>query len=197
MITLPAAGTWDFRDDELNATSGSYVSARVTPFAGIGSTASGLRAELDARSYRALGGDGDVVLAGRLQLGAVFGPSLAQTRSDYLFFSGGGGTVRGQPYQSLNIDLGAGTEVGGRSFLGLSGEIRIPISGPIGAVAFVDAGYIGAESFVDGSGDWHSGAGLGLRYQTGLGPIRLDVAAPVSGRTGDGVQLYIGIGQAF
>ena len=41
------------------------------------------------------------------------------------------------------------------------------------------------------------GAGLGLRYDTGLGPIRLDVAAPVRGSTGDGVQIYIGLGQAF
>ena len=41
------------------------------------------------------------------------------------------------------------------------------------------------------------GTGLGLRYDTGFGPIRFDVATPVAGDTGDGVQIYIGIGQAF
>ena len=41
------------------------------------------------------------------------------------------------------------------------------------------------------------GAGLGLRYETGFGPIRLDVAAPIHGDTGDGVQIYIGLGQSF
>ena len=46
-------------------------------------------------------------------------------------------------------------------------------------------------------GEWQSGAGLGLRYKTPIGPIRLDVAAPVQGSTGGGVQLYLGIGQAF
>jgi len=67
----------------------------------------------------------------------------------------------------------------------------------IGAAVFADFGYIGSESFFDGSGAWHSGAGIGLRYQTTLGPIRFDVAAPTGGDTGDGVQLYLGIGQAF
>lgn len=67
----------------------------------------------------------------------------------------------------------------------------------IGVVAFYDAGYIGAESFYDGSGEWHSGAGLGVRYQTGIGPIRFDIATPVGGETSDGIQIYIGIGQAF
>ena len=67
----------------------------------------------------------------------------------------------------------------------------------IGVVAFYDTGYIGAESFYDGTGEWHAGAGVGLRYLTGLGPIRLDVAAPVAGSTGAGIQVYLGIGQAF
>lgn len=195
LVTLPLKGIWDLRDNDLNTRAGAYLSAEVTPFLGLNDTASGLRTTLDARAYRAFGPK--LVLAGRVQLGSVIGPALTETRPDDLFFSGGGGSVRGQPFQSLDIDLGGGVSVGGRSYLGLSGEVRIDITDQIGAVAFADAGYIGRESFYDGSGDWHSGAGLGLRYQTGLGPIRLDVAAPVSGDTGDGVQLYLGIGQAF
>ena len=67
----------------------------------------------------------------------------------------------------------------------------------IGVVGFVDAGYVSASG-VDSSGDdFHAGAGLGLRYDTGFGPIRVDVATPVSGDTGDGVQIYVGIGQSF
>ncbi|MDZ4095616.1 MAG: BamA/TamA family outer membrane protein, partial [Paracoccaceae bacterium] len=50
---------------------------------------------------------------------------------------------------------------------------------------------------LDDIGEWHAGAGLGLRYDTGFGPIRLDVAAPVRGKIGKGPQIYIGIGQAF
>ena len=137
------------------------------------------------------------MLAGRAQLGALVGPDILDTPPDFLFYSGGGGTVRGQPFQSLFVDLGGGRGIGGRSFVGVSGELRAKVTDRISLVGFADAGYIGEESFYDGSGAWHSGAGVGLRYDTTVGPIRLDVAGPVSGSTGDGVQVYIGIGQAF
>ncbi len=79
--------------------------------------------------------------------------------------------------------------------MAVQSEIRREITERIGVVGFLDAGFVGADSF--GSGEVHSGAGLGLRYSTGFGPIRVDVGAPVTGDTGDGPQLYIGIGQAF
>ena len=43
----------------------------------------------------------------------------------------------------------------------------------------------------------HAGAGIGVRYKTPIGPLRFDIAAPVSGKTGNGVQVYLGLGQAF
>ena len=196
-LTFPASGIWDVRDDALNPTRGAYLAAKATPLLGLDTSPSGLRTEIDGRVYRSLGPTDGVVLAGRLQLGALIGPGLTDARPDDLFFSGGGGTVRGQPFQSLNVDIGGGSEIGGRSFVGLAGEVRARITEQFGAVAFADAGYIGTESVFDGSGEWHSGAGLGLRYQTGIGPIRFDVGAPVTGDTGDGIQIYIGIGQAF
>ncbi len=165
------------------------------PYLGLAGTASGVRSTLDGRVYQGLGER--IVLAGRLQLGSVAGPTLAETPPDDLFASGGGGTVRGQPYKSLDVDAGGGRRLGGQSFLGLSGEVRAGLTDRIGAVAFYDAGYVGAGSAFDGSGAWHAGAGLGLRYRTALGPIRFDVAAPVGGTTGAGLQLYLGIGQAF
>ena len=110
--------------------------------------------------------------------------------------SGGGGTVRGQPYRSLDAAYD-GTDLGGRSFAGLSGELRVGVTETISVVGFYDTGFVGPDpgSFEDGN--WHAGAGLGLRYDTTIGPLRLDVAGPVSGETGDGVQIYLGIGQAF
>ncbi len=137
------------------------------------------------------------MLAGRLQWGSVIGSGLFQTHPDILFLSGGGGTVRGQPYQSLGIDLGPNSTIGGRSFLGTMLELRTNFTDTLGGVVFADAGYIGPDSFPDGSGEWHAGAGIGVRYNTGIGPLRVDLAAPVRGDTGEGLQLYIGIGQAF
>ena len=97
----------------------------------------------------------------------------------------------------MNVDLGNGDETGGRSFAALSVELRQDLTENLGVVAFADAGYVGESSEFDNNGEWHSGAGLGVRYQTGLGPIRFDVAGPTGGETSDGVQFYIGIGQAF
>jgi len=195
-LALPLALTLDRRDDLLNPTQGSYLHAEAMPFVGLGNSASGGRGYVDARAYRSVGADDGVVLAGRLQFGTVVGASIAETPPDLLFLSGGSGTVRGHSYQSLSITSGA-AETGGRSFLAISGEVRVPVSGKIAAVAFYDAGYIGANSWIDDTGGWHSGAGIGLRYQTGIGPIRLDVAAPVSGPNSSGFQIYVGIGQAF
>ena len=53
------------------------------------------------------------------------------------------------------------------------------------------------DAHLDPEGGEQAGAGLGLRYATSIGPIRFDVGYPVSGDTGDGVQFYLGIGQAF
>jgi translocation and assembly module TamA len=197
LVSLPGALTWDRRDDILNPTEGFYLKTEAMPFIDTEGEDSGGRLRLDARAYYALGEAGNIVLAGRAQLGALFGPDLVDTPPDFLFYSGGGGTVRGQPYQSLFVDLGAGGGIGGRSFVGFSGEVRAAVTERISLVGFADAGYIGEESFYDATGEWHSGAGVGLRYDTTVGPLRLDIAGPLGGDTGDGVQIYIGIGQAF
>ncbi len=194
-FALPVSANWDRRDNALDPTMGSFVSAEIMPFYGLKQTGSGTRGYLDARAYRSLGADAKVVLAGRLQLGTVIGSGIGATPPDMLFLSGGSGTVRGQAYQSLSVPVGT-SRSGGRSFLGLAGEFRFRLSDALSAVAFYDAGYVGANSWIDATGGWQSGAGLGLRYDTGIGPIRLDLAAPVSGG-GGGLKIYLGIGQAF
>lgn len=197
LFSMPGALTWDRRDDLLNPSEGFYLKAEATPFIESNGDNGGGRLRFDARAYRAFGENDGVILAGRAQVGSVFGPDVLDAPPDFLFLSGGGGTVRGQPFESLFVDLGGGRGIGGRSFVGFSGEVRAKVTDTISLVGFADAGYIGRESFYDGTGEWHSGAGLGLRYNTAVGPIRLDVAGPVGGDTGDGVQVYIGIGQSF
>ncbi|MFT3690496.1 autotransporter assembly complex protein TamA [Paenirhodobacter sp.] len=199
-VSLPGTLTWDNRDIPSDATRGYYGKLGLTPFYGLDdNTGSGLQLTADARAYKGFGENNSYVLAGRLQVGGVFGPGLSKTPRDYLFYSGGGGTVRGQPYQSLGVyELYDGTlKTGGTRFIGVSGEFRASVTQSIGVVAFYDAGYVSAQDYLNDSGEWQSGAGLGLRYKTPIGPIRLDIAGPVSGGTGDGAQLYLGIGQAF
>lgn len=200
-LSLPIGATWDRRDVANNPTKGFYIDATAKPFLGFGTTGSGLRTTLDARGFRSLGEPGRFVVAARVQAGAVLGSTLLETPRDDLFFSGGGGTVRGQPYRSLGIAVTRGFgpqfRIGGRYFLAGSLELRAKVTDRIGVVGFADWGSIGLDGFTGGFSDSHAGAGLGVRYDTGLGPIRLDIATPISGRTGDGVQFYVGIGQAF
>lgn len=197
LLTLPLSAEFDYRDDPLNAKSGHYLKAEMLPFLALEGSDNGVRSYVDGRAYRTFGSARPVTFAVRGQLGSVYGPDLARAPADYLFYSGGGGTVRGQEYESLGVEVAGGTS-GGRSFAGLSGEVRVGVTDSIGIVGFADAGYIGEEEFPDGSGTWHSGAGLGLRYNTPIGPIRFDVAVPLSGpETDEDFQVYIGIGQSF
>ncbi len=194
---LPLRSEWDERDSKVSATRGFYLDAQITPFAGLSETESGIRMFFDGRGYTSLGTGGRLVLAGRVQLGSVLGPSPDGVTPDFLFFSGGAGTVRGQPYESLGIPVGTGI-AGGKSFLGLSAEVRGKVTEAISLVGFYDYGTVDTSSFIGSGAEYHAGAGLGVRYDLGgFGPLRLDLAVPVQGDTGDGLQFYIGIGQAF
>lgn len=194
-IRFPSRLELDKRDDSVNATKGYYVRTDLTPYFGLDGTEGGARALVDGRSYFAV--TDTIVLAGRAQLGSVVGSSASGTNPDLLFFSGGSDTVRGQPYQSLGIPVGNDV-AGGRSFLGLSAEVRTRVTSAITLVGFYDYGVVGPDSFITEDNASQSGAGLGVRYGlSGIGALRLDVAYPVSGDTGDGLQFYIGIGQAF
>ena len=197
LVTLPLTATLDRRDNALNPKGGIFADVELTPFYGLSGTKSGGLLEMDTRGYKSFGEDERFTAAARIQFGSLVGPALLDSPPFYRFYSGGGGTVRGQDYQSLGVDLGSDS-TGGRSFLGVSGELRAGVTDSIDVVGFFDWGYVGEEAIVDFSGNSHSGAGLGIRYNTGIGPIRLDVATPVSGDTdASDFYVYIGIGQAF
>ncbi|MCK0169047.1 BamA/TamA family outer membrane protein [Jannaschia sp. S6380] len=197
ILSLPLTAQYDRRDDPLNTRDGYYIEAGLRPFQGFRTAGTGAVFDADLRGYQGFGPDRRTVVAARLQLGSVIGPELDEVPAKTLFFSGGGGTVRGQEFQSLGVELDDGDIVGGRSFVGFSAELRQDVTERIGVVGFADFGLISPDSDFTG-GDSHSGAGLGLRYDTGIGPLRLDLGFPVSGPDDDGgVGIYIGIGQAF
>ncbi|MCP4820442.1 MAG: BamA/TamA family outer membrane protein [Shimia sp.] len=193
---VPVRAKYDARDEITNPTRGYYLAATAFPYLGFSDAANAVLISGDARIYQGFGFDNQVIAAARIQVGSIIGPSIRETPPDLLFFSGGGGTVRGQPYQSNFVSVG-GIDSGGLSFLGISGELRVKVTQQISAVAFYDAGFVGETSDIWGAGNWHAGAGLGARYNTGFGPLRVDLGVPVSGDTTGGPQLYIGIGHAF
>ena len=202
VLALPTSLTLDRRKDETtDPRRGYWLAATATPFLGLGDTGSGLRMVGEGRAYRSFGAAERFTLAGRARAGSILGSDLERTPRDYLFYSGGGGSVRGQPYESLGARVIQGPDgpvkTGGMSVANVTGELRVQVREKIGIVAFADAGEVWTDSGFGGDTDWHAGAGLGVRYKTPIGPIRLDIAGPVAGDTGEGVQFYLGLGQAF
>ncbi|UJW87166.1 autotransporter assembly complex protein TamA [Devosia sp. SL43] len=194
---LYAGATLDFRDDKVDATSGWYLQGDIEPFYEFSYGNAGGRITVEGRTYFGFGEDDPFVLAARVKAGALIGPSLAEIPPDKLFFAGGGGSVRGYAYKSIGVDDGMGNVTGGRYLLEASLEARVKVTESIGVVGFVDGGYVAADTF-PGLDDLRIGAGVGLRYYTGLGPLRLDVALPLNKKAGDpDYAIYVGIGQAF
>lgn len=196
VLSAPVGITWDRREDPLDARRLFYIEGSARPFV-TDQGSGGARAYVDGRVYIGFGEERAGRIAARLQAGSVFGGDITDIPPNFLFFSGGAGTVRGQEFQSLGATQ-AGVAAGGRSFLGISTEYRQDIGDTnFGLVAFADAGYIGADA-LGGSGDWQAGAGFGVRYDTPFGPIRVDLATPVRGTgVGEDLFIYIGIGHAF
>lgn len=188
---------FDGRDSSVDPTEGWYAAANVEPYYDFIYGNAGLRVVTEARTYFGFGEDDPFVLAGRVKAGALVGPDLSEIPPDKLFFAGGGGSVRGYAFKSIGVDDGSGTITGGRYLLEASLEARAKVTEDIGIVGFVDGGYVAADVF-PGLDDLRLGAGVGVRYYTGLGPLRLDLAIPLNKRPTDAdYAIYAGIGQAF
>lgn len=190
--------TYDSRDSKTDATEGIFAELTAEPYYEFAFANPALLLNAEGRTYFSFDADDRFVVAGRLRLGALLGPSIAETPPDKLFFSGGGGSVRGFAFRSIGINGPGGSTIGGKFLTEGSIEARVKVTDNIGVVGFVDAGYVTANGFVGFAEGARIGVGAGLRYYTGFGPLRLDVAVPINKRADDdNYALYVGIGQAF
>lgn len=189
---------YDGRNNKPDPSSGLYLEGNIQPFYEFQRGNFATRFTAEGRAYYGFGATDRVILAGRVKLGSVVGADIADLPPNQLFLAGGGGSIRGYTYRSIGVETSTGETIGGRSLVEASGEVRTRVTDSIGVVGFVDAGYVGEQSYPDFSEQMRIGTGLGLRYLTGLGPIRLDVALPLNRRSGDpSYAFYVGIGQAF
>jgi translocation and assembly module TamA len=199
LVGVPLSVTYDSTDSKLNPTSGFRVTASAAGFPTfLGSSLDLVQAKVRASAYYALDADQRFVLAGRIGLGAMGGPALDEIPANWLFYAGGGGSVRGYAFNSLGPTGIFDAVIGGRSLFEASAELRVRVTDTIGIVPFFDAGNAFASTFPDFNEPLFSSVGLGLRYFTAVGPIRLDVAFPLERHAGNGpVAVYVSIGQAF
>jgi translocation and assembly module TamA len=141
---------------------------------------------------------GRSVLALRALAGLAAGASEFSLPPDQRFYAGGSGTIRGYRYQSVGPnDFPNGNPIGGTAINAGSAEYRQRVGQNFGFALFLDGGNV-SKNLNPLSGDLRFGAGVGGRYYTPIGPIRLDIALPIQRRTGDDAfEIYIGLGQAF
>ena len=194
--SLPVWIGYDRSNDLLDPASGYRLRVDISPEisregAQIETYA---RTFLEGTAYQSVADN--TVLAGRARAGAIVGADLFSIAPTRRLYAGGGGSVRGYDYQSVG-SLGVnGRPVGGRGLFESSVEVRHRF-GDFGVVGFVDAGSVNpgvGPSF----SDMRFGAGLGARYFTSFGPIRIDVARALNRSPLDPpFALYISIGQAF
>ncbi len=198
ILTGRASAYLDRSNDPLNPTTGWRLSIWAQPTAvGGDDSLVFLRAESQISAYLPLQDNAKTVLAGRARLGSIVGGDELAIPSDRLFYSGGGGSVRGYEYQGVGPRLPDNTPRGGLSLVEAAIEIRRDVWRSFQAVAFIDAGAVGFQE-TPNFNNLRYGAGVGVRYMLPFGPIRADIAVPLDKREGDAdFQLYVSIGQAF
>ncbi len=187
----------DRADDIINPTSGWRAQGELQPsvFIGEGQTIPYGRLVLAGSIYRPFSVLPNGVFAARLKAGVLV-TSDDRLPFDRRFFAGGGGSVRGYGYQSIGPRDLDDNPIGGRSVIEGALEARWSLRGPFGIAIFADAARVG--SFDNNVSQTSIGVGVGLRYNLGLAPLRIDVAVPLNRRDGDPpVQLYLSAGQSF
>ena len=197
---LPLRGAFDGSDSLLDPRRGFRAALRLSPELSVqrGVRSNYVRVQADASYYLPV--SSGIIVAARARAGTIAGAPLASIAPSRRFYAGGGGSVRGYGYQQIGPRDTLGTPSGGRSLSEFSLEARVDtglLGGAVQVVPFVDAGAVD-EGSVPSLSDLRLGAGVGIRYRTGFGPIRVDVGVPLNRRPGDSrIAVYVALGQAF
>lgn len=196
IAALPTSLNYDGSDDLLNPSKGFRLGGRISPEISLQGAAFGYaRIQLDGSIYKSFG-EG-ITLAARARLGTIAGAPRDAIAPSRRFYSGGGASVRGYGFQSIGPRDPNNDPIGGRSLTEFSIEARLKIFGPFGLVPFFDAGNIYTSALPKFTGLQY-GTGVGLRYYSNFGPIRIDVGTPINPQRGDPrIAVYVSLGQAF
>ena len=199
LLGAPMAINYDSTDSKLAPTKGVRATLRVAPY--INALPHGLtmvQSKAQVSAYHAFDEEARYILAGRIGAGSTIGTRIADVPANRRFFVGGGGSVRGYRYRSLSPHNGFDGPTGGLSYFEASVEARVRVTETIGIVPFMDAGMAFDTPFPSFSSSIRESVGLGLRYFTPIGPIRIDFAVPIARRPGESkFGVLIGVGESF
>jgi len=204
----------DTRDKPLDAHRGvfSTLNLGITP-SSLGSSASFAKLFGQYAFYKPVG---RIVFANSIRLGLAKAFSDSFVPTSQLFFSGGGTSLRGFPLNEAGPQrivpfcnalqgqtgcVNVTVPVGGRQLFILNSEIRFPLGilKPLGGVVFYDGGNVySAINFNNFVNNYTNTVGIGLRYATPIGPVRIDVGRNLNPLPGiSATQYYITLGQSF
>ena len=198
LLGFPFGLNHDTTRNLLDPQSGFRNELLVTPYATLtGSGGEFTKFKVGSQGYYKAVDDGSVVLAGRVLLGNIVGTATNKIAADKRFFAGGGGSVRGYQFQNVGPLDSENKPVGGRSLIEVGVEARFRHKN-FGLVPFIDGGNVFDSQYPKFNENLQWGAGLGVRYYSKIGPLRLDLAVPLNRRKNDDpVAFYISIGQSF
>jgi outer membrane translocation and assembly module TamA len=189
---------WDTSDSILNPTRGVILRGRFDhSTTALISDVSFVKFFFEARHYRRLWRQ--TILAMQLGLGSIWPyGETEEVPFNVRFFAGGPGSVRGFALNRLGPLDNNGDPIGGNSLIEGSIELRFPIAGAFGGAVFVDFGNVYREPFTYRLDDLRYAVGPGIRYNTPVGPLRVDFGIIVDRRSGEDFgRVEFSIGQAF
>jgi len=201
--SIPISLIWDQTDSILNPTSGFKLEGRGTWMRLTGAGINSLKSYGLIFSYnQPLDDLRKNVLAFRVRKKGIFSSDIDQIPIDKRLYGGGINSVRGYANQmATEMVKGADVTMGGKSLTEFDVEYRRKINSNWGVIAFFDGAKVyGNKSkyFEIEKKRWFFSVGVGMRYYTSIGPIRVDFAFPLRRRRDDSrMQFIMGLGQSF
>jgi translocation and assembly module TamA len=197
LIKTPLQWRWSNANSLLDPTKGQTLHLKIVPSFQVRNPQFVYSIHtFTGTTYHSLSRNDRVVLAAKLMLGSIIGASQYSIPAPERFYAGTENALRGYRYLTVS-PLIHDKPIGGRSLLIGSLELRFRSTENWGWVAFYELGNVFKDSLPKLSPMLQS-VGLGLRYHTPIGPLRLDIAFPLNKRKIDKTfQIYFSIGQAF
>ena len=199
LFSIPLNLDWDRSNDILDPVRGGRLNVNLAPYYDVlDSDPHFLKGYLKYSHYYQIFSRPSFILAVRGGLGTISGANRADIPADLRFYTGGGGSIRGFAYQTVG-PLENDKPLGGKSLLNISSEIRARLTESYGLVFFLDGGNVSQTALPDFEGKIRWGTGMGFRYYTPIGPLRIDIGFPLNRRKAidDSFQIYLSLGQAF
>jgi outer membrane protein insertion porin family len=198
ILSLNPSFVADTRDDPFDPKRGFYVTSTFKVSSRyIGSESDFYKLVVHLAHYRLVYLDWVVALSAKAGFGQTLrgGPELPIFER---FFLGGFSTIRGFSQDSVGPKGSDGTPQGGNAMLLFNAELRVPVYRGFGLVGFVDAGNVYPQMNDIEPGSLRYSVGIGLRYHTPVGPLRLDYGINVAPRAGERrSELHFTLGHAF